>query len=193
MRFVYIFLVCMLELAMRANAAANICPNCKEILLDAEMICPYCPADLSIKRETDSHSKEPDSVALSAVINRLGGMGRGIVTTALSPLNIIRGMATGLSWLSSTDNASKKDSFDAGQLGPLGAALAGGAISVCIVGGVVVGTITTCTDAVDGVIDFGSAGFYGDWLYDSKASGNPTPWIWERKWVEKKMPWIDRK
>ena len=177
---------------MRGNAAVNICPNCKEILLDAEMICPYCPVDQSIKHEIDSHGEEPDSVVMSTVLNRLEGMGRGIVTTALSPLNIIRGMATGLSWLSSADNTSKKDSFDAGQLGPLGAVLAGGVISVCIAGGVVVGTVTTCTDAVDGVIDFGSAGLYGDWLYDSKASGKPTPWIWERKWVEK-IPWIDRK
>lgn len=110
----------------------------------------------------------------------LAGMGRGLATITLSPLNIVRGMGTGCAW---TDS--------------VGVANAGGeAILYCslffISVGAATGTFATCADVINGVLDTVSAGFYGNTIYASKEPGRPTPWIWERKWLDNGIPWIDR-
>lgn len=111
----------------------------------------------------------------------LAGMGRGLSTTSLSALNVVRGMGTGCAWIES-----------------VGLHKAGGeAVLYCspffISVGTVMGVFATCADVINGVFDLISVGYYGNWLYDSNESGRPTPWIWERKWYDNEIPWINRK
>lgn len=183
------------------------CPKCHETNLDTDTYCPYCIQEINVQPSgqsstpptTDprpgydhSHEYGDDS---SVALDRLAGTGRGLATIVLSPLNVARGVATGFNWLFSRDgapNGSGGSSIDGGDLGPLGAVLAGGAISFCVAAGATLGTITTCADVTNGTFDMISVGYYGDWLYDSEVSGKPTPWIWKRKWYSSQFPWINK-
>ena len=126
------------------------------------------------------HRQKYDS---SVALDRMAGTGRGLSTLALSPLNVFRGMVTGLSWTGAVVDSTKLQD--------------GQAIMYLAILTVPVGTVFSsfaiCADAINGTVDLISLGYYGDWLYDSKSSGHPTPWLWEREWNSSKIPWIDRK
>ena len=111
----------------------------------------------------------------------------------LSPFNVVRGVGAGLHGIFAADREAAKGGVNGADLGPLGGVIAVGGISVFAAGGAVCGAVTTCADAVNGILDTVSLGYYGDWLYDTRSSGRPTPWIWERKWYASEFPWIDRK
>ena len=204
------------------TAFAIQCTMCGQTMLESDTYCTNCgreryeappavqkprvpayvpqpspPPAFQEQRRQTNYDNRSESESSDGVGERLLGMGRGVVTVTLSPLNVFRGVTTSFNCFfsdSSKDGSvSEKGSFDAGQLGPLGAVLAGGVISICTVVGVTLGSFTTCVDACNGVFDIGTVGYYGDWLYDSKERGKPTPWIWDRGWITKKVPWIDRK
>ena len=176
------------------------CEWCHHPMLEDYLCCRNCGKEKGTHppRPYDFHDTEDD--VSSAVIDKLAGTGRGLVTISLSPFNVVRGMGTGFHWLfslgSSTQDSSSEStdgsSIDGGDLGPLGAVLAGGAISFCVAAGATLGTVTTCADVTNGTFDMISVGYYGDWLYDSEVSGKPTPWIWKRKWYSSQFPWINK-
>ncbi len=118
--------------------------------------------------------------AFSGFGGHLAGMGRGLATTSLAPLNFVRGMGSGCAWIDSVNMSNA-----GGE-----AVLYGGILFISV--GAVMGTFATCADVINGVLDTVSVGFYGNWLYDSAESGRPTPWIWERKWLDNGIPWINR-
>lgn len=177
------------------TAFGSVCGHCGGILLSGDRYCHVC----GMERYESVVSNEPEynysANSSSGAADRLAGMGRGFVTTVFSPLNVVRGTATGWKWLVSgaeSQTAANTGGITIGDLGPIGAAIAGGAISVCVGTGMTFGAFTTCVDAINGTLDMITAGYYGDWLYDSKESGQPTPWIWERKWYSSRFPWIGR-
>ena len=190
------------------------CPDCGVPMRDGCRFCTNCGREkyeqvvdapspdskpvqqTSSYRRYDTYNRYGhDDNSSSPVVDRLAGTGRGLVTTTLSPFNVFRGMATGFHWLFSDSGHSERQQggISVGDLGPLGAAICAGAISGCAAIGVTLGAITTGADVINGTFDMLSVGYYGDWLYDSKGVGNPTPWIWEREWYTGKMPWINRK
>lgn len=212
---------CGLFILAECAAATRQCNLCKENVLDSDKFCPYCGQVLIVQPEPlspqtsqsvpapsyspiqqiqpsdysydEHHHHEPEAVEFS-LVDRFGGMGRGLVTITLSPFNVVRGVGTGLHWIfADRDTATVNESgINGADLGPLGGVIAIGGISIFAAGGAVCGMVTTCADAVNGVLDTVSIGYYGDWLYDSKWKGTPTPWIWERKWWSNEFPWIDR-
>ena len=210
-------------LAECAVAVTRQCNHCKENVLNSDKFCPYCgqilivqpkptppqarpqipasPPYRSIHQTQPSyysrdeyHHHESDAGEFS-LVDRLGGMGRGIITAVLSPLNVIRGALVGASW--ACESAGLKRRSDGTYYAPnnsdVDAALGAYMLNhvTCPVG-TVVGAFTTCADAVNGVVDLISAGYYGDWLYDSNLKGHPTPWVWEREWKTTNIPWINR-
>ena len=181
-----------------------LCPNCAQYMLDGDAFCPNCGLEKSkipkvaperipptspqsnrqhlqsaYGKETEDRSESGDS--LSMVGDRCAGIGRGIATVALSPLNLFRGMVAGLCWTEAMDKGAPKD----------GSALYLALLVVPV--GTVFSSFVICADAINGTFDVATGGYYGDWLYDSEASGKPTPWVWERKWNTGEIPWIDRK
>ena len=193
------------------------CTVCRQTLLERDKYCPNCgreryetpsaapkpeiPASVSQPspppavqeqwRQT-SYDNRPESGSADGVGERLLGMGRGLATITLSPLNVFRGLTTSFNWLVQSCDSQRSDSFNLGHLGAVGAIIAGGVASVYAAVGVTFGSVTTCADVVNGSIDMVTVGYYGDWLYDSKESGKPTPWVWERKWNTSAVPWINR-
>ena len=139
---------------------------------------PYYPA-MHSRYEHGRRRKYSSSSAL----DRLGGTGRGLTTAALSPLNVFRGMVTGLSWTEAIVNSTKLQDGQAIMYLAMLTVPAGTAFS----------SFAICADAINGTLDMVSLGYYGDRLYESKSSGRPTPWIWEREWKSNKIPWINRK
>lgn len=206
------------SLAFSLSAFGFACRSCGEPMGDGDNFCQNCgrakyendperfkpkepvyvpqpaPALPQEQSQPYSYRHRYQSYSTDGIGERLSGMGRGLVTTALSPLNVIRGISTGCHWLFSDDTASQNEQggITLGHLGAVGGLIAGSVISVFVATGATLGTITTCADAINGTFDMVSVGYYGDWLYDSKGSGRPTPWIWERKWYTGEFPWIGR-
>jgi len=152
------------------------CPNCgKERNVESPKTIPHPSYDLSTYyHNTTDRGHGSGNGSSSTVGDRFTGTGRGMATVALSPLNIVRGVTTGFNW---TKTLGASDGY----------------VFIGIVGfTAVLGSFATCADAINGTFDMVSVGYYGDWLYDSRASGKPTPWIWERKWLSNQIPWIDR-
>ena len=187
----------------------NYCQNCgmkKASAASMEQLKPTPqPTYHSVSRTSPSTSPRQSHISnyhcqsgfgmSDGVCGRFLGMGRGIVAAALSPLNIIRGALTGASW--ACEAAGLKRRFDGTYYAPnnndVDAAIAVYMLnSITCPVGTVVGAFTTCADAINGVADLMSAGYYGDWLYDSNLKGHPTPWIWDREWRSSNIPWINR-
>lgn len=182
------------------------CRSCGIDILENDKFCPNCGREryeetLAVQKpEIPAHVPQPshlpafqeqwrqknydnqfESGSSDGVGEHLLGMGRGLVTTVLSPLNIVRGMVTGCLWIeaSGLPNAGGE------------AILYGSPFFIAV--GAAMGSFATCADAINGSLDMVTAGYYGDWLYDSKGSGKPTPWVWEREWDTSAVPWINRK
>ena len=189
------------------------CPGCGNAMLDNDNFCQNCGRsreEKPVKKQAPPPMRQPVSQPVYRPVvrqaqpsyhpsrpngysnrsggefsfgDRLGGIGRGLSTAVISPLNLFRGMTVGVCWTASmVEGANIQDGQAVMYLSlltiPVGTAFSSFAI---------------CADAINGVVDFGTAGYYGDWLYDSTESGKPTPWIWERKWKTCDVPWIERK
>ena len=176
------------------------CPGCGGAMLNSDNFCQNCgrsreqtvsqPVYRPVVRQSQPSYYSSGANAYSNVSDsdfslgdRLTGVGRGLATAALSPLNIFRGMTVGVCWTASVVESAKIQDGQAIMYLSLLTIPIGTALS----------SFATCADAINGTLDFGTAGYYGDWLYDSKAPGKPTPWIWERKWKTCEVPWIERK
>ena len=174
------------------------CPNCgwkkpKIPKVSPERMSPTSPQSnrqhlqSAYGNETVDRPESGDGLStesgdgLSMVGDRCAGVGRGIATVALSPLNVFRGMVAGLCWTGAVFEGGPND----------GSALYLAMLLVPV--GTVFSSFAICADAINGTFDVATGGYYGDWLYDSEASGKPTPWIWERKWNTGEIPWVDRK
>ena len=193
------------------------CTTCGQNMLESDKYCPNCgreryeeppavqkqempayvpqpspPPAFQEQRYQTSYDNRSEYGSSDGVGERLLGMGRGLSTITLSPLNVFRGLTTSFNWLGQSYDSQKSESFNLGHLGAVGAIIAGGVVSVYAAVGVTFGSVTTCADVVNGSIDMVTVGYYGDWLYDSKESGKPTPWVWERKWNTSAVPWINR-
>ena len=153
---------------------------------------PSSPPAFQEQRYQTSYDNRSAYGSSDGVGERLLGMGRGLATITLSPLNVFRGLATSYNWLVQSYDSQKGDSFNLGNLGAVGAIIAGGVVSVYAAVGMTFGAVTTSADAINSSFDMVTIGYYGDWLYDSKGSGKPTPWVWERKWNTSAVPWINR-
>ena len=181
-RFITIIVVATLCLASMHALAAWICPNCQ--MYRTKNYCPHCGTPQKTKPS-----------ALSAVGARFAGMGRGLVTAGLSPLNCVRGALAGGAW--SCEGAGMVRNHDGTYSNPTprdpGPEFAAQTlIWVCMPIGVVSSSFAICADAINGTLDIATLGYYGDWLYEGKQKGSPTPWIWERKWMSNEIPWIER-
>ena len=99
------------------------------------------------------------------------GMGRGLATVVMSPLNYIRGF-------SYIQNVSDNWTTDGAE---------SGLAKIFAIPMIVFETVPFVADVIDGALDFVSFGFYGDWLYgDDKYS----PWWFDRD--DKVFPWIQK-
>ena len=185
----FTFFFCCLQ-----TAFGLLCPQCSQYMLDGDKFCPNCGWEKRVPPpEAPRHyipPAEPKSNALpyheyvknqssgNCVGERLAGIGRGMATAILSPLNLFRGAGTGVSWTESIGGG--------GTVGLYGVGLF---ISV----GTAFGSFATCADAINGSLDMVSCGYYGDWLYErDDEKGHPTPWVWKRKWKANAIPWIGR-
>lgn len=192
-----IIVVIMLCSVSEHALAGWICPNCQ--MYRTKKFCTRCgapqPTKLPARSARYSSSPTYSSGFLSNVGERFAGMGRGLVTVGLSPLNCIRGALVGGAW--SCEGAGMVRNHDGTYSNPTprdpGPEFAAQTlIWVCLPIGVVSSSFATCADAINGTLDVATLGYYGDWLYEGKQKGSPTPWIWERKWMSNEIPWIDR-
>lgn len=205
------------------------CAWCKQHMLDGDNYCQNCGRekasassfeqpkptpqptyrpDASLPSSSESqwrrHNSNYHYQSCSGLSDGVGGrflgMGRGIVTTVLSPLNIIRGALTGASWACESAGSALQRRPDGtyqaapGHENDVSAALTVQVVAYATIpAGTAIGAVTTCADAVNGAVDLITLGYYGDWLYDSKdIEGNPTPWIWRRSWRSPEIPWINK-
>lgn len=99
------------------------------------------------------------------------GMGRGLATFCMSPLNYIRG-------LSYVQNVSAGWETNGAE---------SGIAKIFAVPMIVFETVPFAVDIVDGVLDVASFGHYGDWLYDDNKN---SPWWFDRD--DKIFPWIQK-
>lgn len=99
------------------------------------------------------------------------GMGRGLATLIMSPLNYIRG-------LSYVQNVSKGWETDGAE---------SGLAKIFAIPMIVFETVPFVADVIDGALDVVSFGYYGDWLY---GDGKNSPWWFERD--DKVFPWIQK-
>lgn len=99
------------------------------------------------------------------------GMGRGLATLCMSPLNYIRGF----SYIQNVSAGWETNGAESGVA------------KIFAIPMIVFETVPTATDIVDGALDVISFGYYGDWLYgDDKYS----PWWFDRD--DKVFPWIQK-
>ena len=99
------------------------------------------------------------------------GMGRGIATLCMSPLNYIRGF----SYIQNVSAGWETNGAESGVA------------KIFAIPMIVFETVPFAADIVDGALDVVSFGYYGDWLYgDDKYS----PWWFDRD--DKVFPWIQK-
>lgn len=99
------------------------------------------------------------------------GMGRGLATLCMSPLNYIRGF----SYIQNVSAGWETNGAESGVA------------KIFAIPMIVFETVPFAADIVDGALDVVSFGYYGDWLYgDEKYS----PWWFDRD--DKVFPWIQK-
>lgn len=101
----------------------------------------------------------------------IAGMGRGLATLCMSPLNYIRG----LSYIQNVSDGWETNGAESGVA------------KIFAIPMIVFETVPLVADIVDGALDVVSFGYYGDWLYgDEKYS----PWWFDRD--DTSSPWIQK-
>lgn len=102
----------------------------------------------------------------------LVGMGRGVGTLLMAPLNYVRG----LTYVQHVSHEWESDGAESGLA------------KIFALPMIVFETLPMCADIVDGAVDITSFGYYGDWLYKD---GKNSPWWFDRD--DEVFPWITRK
>ena len=173
-----------------------LCPNCQAYV--KKSFCTRC--GMAKPLSTIVGTSQRDSAYSSSprfwsnVGDRLAGVGRGVVTATLAPLNFVRGMMTGGAWAFEAAGCprSADGTYSVNRSRPGQEFAVQTYIWFTIPVGAAAGSFSACADLVNGTLDTVTLGCYGDWLYESDNEGKPTPWIWERKWRTSRIPWIDR-
>ena len=176
-------------------ALALTCTKCNGVVLPTDTFCTKCGADVVVP-PLELSSPPPQSMSApqsytyrsneqvwspsSADLPFYQGMGRGLVTTCGSPLECVR--LVGVSFVEVLDwdkRNSRSSSFNAGDLGPLGAVLAGGIVVGAAAVGVVAGGISAVGDVCVGTLDFLTFGTVGDAVWKDQKKH---PYFWGRRW-----------
>lgn len=184
------------SLLLASTAFAELCPRCH--IYVAGNYCRRCGTQkpsLTVVQAKQSESAPVLSENLGPAFgDRLAGFGRGIVTAALAPLNFIRGMMSGGAWAFEAAGCPRNSdgTYSVDRTGPGQEFAIQTYIWFTLPVGTAAGSFCACADLVNGTLDTVTLGYYGDWLYKSINEGEPTPWIWERKWMTPEIPWINR-
>lgn len=99
------------------------------------------------------------------------GMGRGLATLCMSPLNYIRGF----SYIQNVSAGWETNGAESGVA------------KIFAIPMIVFETVPFAADIVDGAFDFASFGYYGDWLY---GGDKYSPWWFDRD--DRVFPWIHK-
>lgn len=182
-------------LVLAGPAMALTCGQCKREVLATDSFCQNCGADVIApplvlptpspqpKPELQSHeyrSNEQSWTSSSTDLPFYQGMGRGLVTVCGSPLECMR--FVGISFVEVVDwdkRTSRNSSFNAGDLGPIGAALAGGLIVGTAAVGVAGGCVSAVGDVCVGTLDLLTFGVVGDAVWKGQKK---SPYFWSRRW-----------
>lgn len=175
-----------------ASAEEYWCQKCLAEVLADDVFCPSCG-----NRLKDSSSSEstliPERTFVPQCQNEdyepsssygglpfYQGMGRGLVTVCSSPVECVR--LVGVSFVEVVEwdkRNSRSSNFNAGDLGPLGAALAGGLLVGTGAVGVVAGSISAVGDVCVGTLDFLTFGTVGEAVWKDQGK---SPYFWQRRW-----------
>lgn len=174
-----------------ASAEEYWCPKCQAEVLADDVFCPSCRYRLkeplsSVSAPTQEQTFAPQyqygytSSSSQGGLPFYQGMGRGLVTVCGSPLECIR--FVGISFVEVVDwdkRTSGNSSFNAGDLGPIGAALAGGLVVGTAAVGVAGGCVSAVGDVCVGTLDFVTFGVVGDAVWEGQKK---SPYFWSRRW-----------
>ena len=114
----------------------------------------------------DKYEREEPEESLFIV-----GMGRGLATLCMSPLNYVRG----LTYIQNVSSGWEMNGAESGVA------------KIFAIPMIVFETVPFVADIVDGSLDFMSFGYYGDWLY---GDGKYSPWWFDRD--DKVFPWLQK-
>ena len=103
------------------------------------------------------------------------GVSRGLLTMAMSPLNLLRAPSYAYELTQSDPNYNPNDKFSTYC-----------ETTILLAPALVVETIPCVVDVANGLLDIITLGSYGDKIYGSKNS----PWWWER--TNRTFPWINK-